>query len=450
MRIVQNLTTILLITLLTFTASGAVNAKVVSGSQHLTLLGSDTPAGGLVGEDLESAITAGIRVERFNRQLHTVEMQWIKDNAEAFAKALLKEGEEPTAEDIALAEERLLKQAFRQVQFGVEGKWDKEAHVYLSHDTGHYLDYDPSLSDLGPAVSFYADPYQKAAIHMFADHVAPNVAFYQRNGIAQPSFEQILTAAERDGEQRGRHLKQFLVGAAVTGTLVLAPVVAGSSIAAAVAAFAKDPVGYCLVNPASCTVAAETVACTVVEGCPINSVVHASKSATAKSIAKATGNNNLDNVAKILADASKRRGDDVVKGEVPHGFKTPQEFADFGNDLNSGLRNAGIDDAQGVFQGSAVTGKKYTTGEPFDVGRTSDFDIAISSPSLLQKAKDAGISLRSQGTRTGPLRPAELKELGLYELRQSLSQKAGRKVEFMLYESTSAATGRAPSIVVPK
>ena len=306
MQLVQRLKTILLITLLTFTASGAVNANVASGSQHLTLLGSDTPAGGLVGE--------GIQVERFNRQLHTVEVQWIKDKAKAFAKALLKEGEEPTAEDIALAEKRLLKQAFRQVQFGVEGKLDEEAHVYLRRGTGRYLDKDPSLSDLGPAVSFYADPYQKAAIHMFADHVAPNVDFYQRNGIAQPSFEQILTAAERDGEQRGRHLKQFLVGAAVTGTLVLAPVVAGSSIAAAVAAFAKDPVGYCLVNPAACTVAAETVACTVVEGCPINSVVHASKSATAKSIAKATGNNNLDNVAKILAEASKRRGDDVVKG----------------------------------------------------------------------------------------------------------------------------------------
>ena len=355
MQLVQRLKTILLITLLTSTSSGAVNANVVSEAQNLTLLGSDTPAGGLVGEDLESAITAGIRVERFNRQLHTVEMQWIKDNAEAFAKALLKEGEEPTAEDIALAEERLLKQAFRQVQFGVEGKWDKEAHVYLSHDTGHYLDYDPSLSDLGPAVSFYADPYQKAAIHMFADHVAPNVAFYQRNGIAQPSFEQILTAAERDGEQRGRHLKQFLVGAAVTGTLVLAPVVAGSSIAAAVAAFAKDPVGYCLVNPAACTVAAETVACTVVEGCPINSVVHASKSATAKSIAKATGNNNLDNVAKILAEASKRRGDDVVKGEVGSltdgvfaqvKAKPTKPFSDEGKEIYSKLAGEPIETVQ--------------------------------------------------------------------------------------------------------
>ena len=86
MRIVQHLTTILLITLLTFTASGAVNAKVVSGSQHLTLLGSDTPAGGLVGEDLESAITAGIRVERFNRQLHLKEaiaLKGEKDRIEA-------------------------------------------------------------------------------------------------------------------------------------------------------------------------------------------------------------------------------------------------------------------------------------------------------------------------------------------------------------------------------
>ena len=86
MQRVQRLKTYLPILLLVFTVSGAVNAKVVSGSQHLTPLGSDTPAGGLVGEDLESAITAGIRVERFNRQLHLKEaiaLKGEKDRIEA-------------------------------------------------------------------------------------------------------------------------------------------------------------------------------------------------------------------------------------------------------------------------------------------------------------------------------------------------------------------------------
>ena len=73
MRLAQHLKTLLPILLLVFTVSGAVNAKVVSEAQNLTLVGSDIPAGGLVGEDLESAITAGIQVERFNRQLHLKE-----------------------------------------------------------------------------------------------------------------------------------------------------------------------------------------------------------------------------------------------------------------------------------------------------------------------------------------------------------------------------------------
>ena len=67
MRLAQHLKTLLPILLLVFTVSGAVNANVVSEAQNLTLVGSDIPAGGLVGEDLESAITAGIQVERFNR-----------------------------------------------------------------------------------------------------------------------------------------------------------------------------------------------------------------------------------------------------------------------------------------------------------------------------------------------------------------------------------------------
>ena len=86
MRLVQHLKTLLFITLLAFMASGVVNANVASGSQHLTLVGSDTPAGGLVGEDLESAITAGIQVERFNRQLHLKEaiaLKGEKDRIEA-------------------------------------------------------------------------------------------------------------------------------------------------------------------------------------------------------------------------------------------------------------------------------------------------------------------------------------------------------------------------------
>ena len=65
---------------------------------------------------------------------------------------------------------------------------------------------------------------------------------------------------------------------------------------------------------------------------------------------------------------------------VPLGFADAEEFPAFAAHLTEGLRDAGYGDAIPVFQGSSVTGVKYTTGEPFDVGRTSDFDIALASP----------------------------------------------------------------------
>jgi hypothetical protein len=83
-------------------------------------------------------------------------------------------------------------------------------------------------------------------------------------------------------------------------------------------------------------------------------------------------------------------------GQIPFGFKNADEFVSFGSILKSGLAKI-ADDAVGVFQGSAVTGKKFTTGEAFDVGRIS---IGIASSTLLERAKALGIQLRSGGSRT--------------------------------------------------
>jgi RHS repeat-associated protein len=132
---------------------------------------------------------------------------------------------------------------------------------------------------------------------------------------------------------------------------------------------------------------------------------------------------------------------------IPFGFKSAGQFENFGSSLKSGLTKVS-DDAVGIFQGSAVTGKKYTTGAPFDVGRVSDFDIGIASSKLLDKAKELGIQLRSGGSRTGALTPSQIKKLGLADLQKQLSQEAGRPVNFMLFRSVDAAVERAPSIVV--
>src|SRR5262249_27585576 len=118
--------------------------------------------------------------------------------------------------------------------------------------------------------------------------------------------------------------------------------------------------------------------------------------------------------------------------------------------LNEGLAKAGYSETQPVFQGSSVTGKSFTTGQPFDIGRVSDFDVALGSPRLLERARAFGIRLRSGGTRTGPLTAAELQKLGLAEVNAELSAQAGREVNFMIFQSAEAATARAPSILVPK
>ena len=88
-------------------------------------------------------------------------------------------------------------------------------------------------------------------------------------------------------------------------------------------------------------------------------------------------------------------------------------------------------------------------GQPFDFQRVSDFDVALASPDLLARAKALGISLRSGGARTGPLEARELKLLGLDDLAKSMSERAEREVNFMIYKDSSDAIRRSPSIEVP-
>ncbi len=134
---------------------------------------------------------------------------------------------------------------------------------------------------------------------------------------------------------------------------------------------------------------------------------------------------------------------------LPKGFSSIDEFKNFGSDLYSGLENAGYGDVTAIFQGSSVTGVSYHTGQPFDVGRVSDFDVALASPELLARATELGIDLRSAGSRTGPLKVRDLELLGLTELSAQLSRQAGRPVNFMIFDTVEAATSRAPSIFVP-
>jgi len=134
---------------------------------------------------------------------------------------------------------------------------------------------------------------------------------------------------------------------------------------------------------------------------------------------------------------------DAPENPIPHGFNSAEDFQQFGSLLRSELPEG----TQPLFQGSAVTGRSYSTGKPFDVGRQSDFDLALAGPDLFGKAKALNLKTKD-GTRIGPLSAKNLEDLGLSVLQSQLSGLAGRPVEFMLFDSIESALKR-PSIWVP-
>jgi len=134
---------------------------------------------------------------------------------------------------------------------------------------------------------------------------------------------------------------------------------------------------------------------------------------------------------------------------VPHAFRTMQEFDRFGSRLHHALDAAGHPDVIALLQGSAVTGRSFRTGVPFDVGRVSDLDVALASQTLMGRVEGLGLRLRSGGMRSGPLRPSHLDGLGLSDAVTDLSLLAGRPVAFMIYRSAQAAAARRPSILIP-
>ncbi|WP_275371143.1 RHS repeat-associated core domain-containing protein [Xenorhabdus bovienii] len=134
---------------------------------------------------------------------------------------------------------------------------------------------------------------------------------------------------------------------------------------------------------------------------------------------------------------------------LPKGFRNVDDFNQFGLDMKNGLSFAGYSNTTPIIQGSAVTGVKYTTGVPFDVGRQSDFDIALAGEDIISAAIAKKIETRNGGIRTGPLRELDLRKLGLDALANDMSIKYGREVNFMIYKSVDAAINRAPSVVLP-
>ena len=221
-------------------------AKAAAGGvAALTAAGIGAAVSGTAG-----SMTA-VTVDANNRQLHPNETKWIRDNAKRFAKQQGISDQE--------ADQRLAQQAFRQVQFGAVGVEDAQARAFLSQGHG-MLPVDPTCPTCGPGYMFYATPEQRANATMYAGMLGKTSGFYQANGLTHPTLQQIVNAAMHDSAQRNVVAQRTVLAAAAAVTLTLAPALSGA--AAEVAAFAKNPVGYCLGNPAGCMVAGETAAYT--------------------------------------------------------------------------------------------------------------------------------------------------------------------------------------------
>jgi RHS repeat-associated protein len=150
-----------------------------------------------------------------------------------------------------------------------------------------------------------------------------------------------------------------------------------------------------------------------------------------------------------LIPGSLAKHADNIWDVVPKGFRSADDFEAFGDMLRRGLRDKGYDDVVVAFRGSSVTGVSYRTGEAFDAGRISDYDVALVSPRLMAKADELGIQMRSRYTRTAPLDPKRLEQLGLTQLAAQLSESAGRRVSFMIYDSLESVLKRGPGTIVP-
>ncbi|WP_244118535.1 hemagglutinin repeat-containing protein, partial [Burkholderia gladioli] len=195
--------------------TGDVNMNQALGNIVANALA--TGAGAAVGG--ESGAFSGYNVDRFNRQLHPDETNWIKDNAAKYAT------QKGISIDQAVSE--LTAQANRQVQNGSPGAWDQNVSVFLNQAHGML----PADGNSGPGYMFYAPPDQKANVNMYGN--------YYPNGIGpnRPSTQQVQNSANHDETSRNL-MGRAVIAAATGGALVV-----GGPIAAAAGGLGYATIG---------------------------------------------------------------------------------------------------------------------------------------------------------------------------------------------------------------
>ena len=140
--------------------------------------------------------------------------------------------------------------------------------------------------------------------------------------------------------------------------------------------------------------------------------------------------------------------------DFPIGIHDRDGFNAFAGDLNPQVRVLDAD-AELVLQGSSVSGRRYersvdfdVTGEPFDVGRISDYDVAIASDAIHRRAVELEIPLGGRA-----LTLEEIDALRLRPLHDAAQQAAIRDtgiahdVKFMVYPR-GGVPARGPALPV--
>ena len=254
------------------------------------------------------------------RQLHKIEVDWIKKYAGKFAAELCRSTNECISQEEA--ENRLTRQAFNRVQYGT-GEWDDDANKFLrlALRSGHLLPSDPDFPDAGPHSLFYATPAERANINIYANQAKDIIDAYQQAGIEQPTLQEIIDHAKAHSEYSQEMGKNLIIGSLAISGVVLAPVVGSTATAAELAAFAKNPVSYCLANPVACTIGTEE-AILAAAGVPYTSSLVPSLATKVDDLAKpilAKSMDELTDIAKLSDDVTSpvvSKVDDLVQ-DVP-------------------------------------------------------------------------------------------------------------------------------------
>lgn len=153
---------------------------------------------------------SALNVEANNRQLHPNEIKWIKENKKDFASLMHISEDE--------AEKRLAAQAYRQVQYGVSGEFDREASSFL-HRAHDML---PADGDSGGSYMFYATPEQKTNPYIYANELfssAENIGFYSKNDLRFPSIQEIEESSSKDQAVRSKLMKLTKIAGIVSGVV---------------------------------------------------------------------------------------------------------------------------------------------------------------------------------------------------------------------------------------